>query len=425
MSARSALQERRRLTLLIAGVALALRVAAMLVTGALLHPQLYEYDAIATSILQGEGFTYQHFGVPYRSITAPFYPYVCAAVYAVSGGSPTPLLFLQMAAGAANAVLIARLAERLFGFRAGLASGLLVAVHPGLIVYSALKVHSLTFDALWFSVVVWQVIRLREEPTLARSVWAGLAIGASMLSRPTGLLFFLVPAGWLIVMTPSDQRRKALARAAVMGVCALLVIAPWLIRNALVYHRLEFVQNAEVFWRGNNPHATGHSYIDAQRPVMDTLSPVERVAFTQLPDEDAQARWFTRQALAFIREDPGRFVALTMAKFWSFWWFSPQSGVLYPRWWRYGYQLFYVGLLCLTLLAVQRIVACGSGPQRSASWLILLLLVSVSVFQSLCYVEGRHRWGVEPLMLLWAGAGAARVWGLVSASLRGRVCAGK
>jgi hypothetical protein len=37
--------------------------------------------------------------------------------------------------------------------------------------------------------------------------------------------------------------------------------------------------------------------------------------------------------------------------------------------------------------------------------LFLLFLASISVFQSLFYVDGRHRWGVEPVFLIIAAAG--------------------
>ncbi len=40
-----------------------------------------------------------------------------------------------------------------------------------------------------------------------------------------------------------------------------------------------------------------------------------------------------------------------------------------------------------------------------AGMLLIGFPVSVSLLQSMYYVEGRHRWGVEPVLLLLAAAG--------------------
>jgi hypothetical protein len=82
-----------------------------------------------------------------------------------------------------------------------------------------------------------------------------------------------------------------------------------------------------------------------------------------------------------------------------FWWFSPQTGLLYPPTWRLLYQGYYLLFLIL----------CGIGlwslsfQTSRLSWrplsLILLASVAISLAQSLFYVEGRHRWPVEVLLI--------------------------
>jgi hypothetical protein len=49
----------------------------------------------------------------------------------------------------------------------------------------------------------------------------------------------------------------------------------------------------------------------------------------------------------------------------------------------------------------------GAG---SALALIAVVAAGVSLVQSVFYVEIRHRWGVEPLLLTVAAVGVARVW---------------
>lgn len=404
-------------------VAFALRLAAALVTGAFHHPELYEYHTVAQSLAAGHGFVFvSHGGVPYYSLEAPLYPGLCALVYALTHGSVAALLVLQMLIGALTAVLVAAIGTRLFNRQAGLAGGFLVAAHPGLIVYASLKAHALTVDAFTFCVVLWQFLQLGRERSIRRSVWAGLALGVGLLERPTAAVFLPVVAAWLFLTAVRSQRLAAVKQIVILSACAFLVILPWTIRNTLIHRQLVFMRstNWEVFWRGNNPSATGHSYLDPEHLVLETLPPDAVAQLHRLPDEMQQARWFRDRAFAFIRAHPGEFLMLTLKKWWYFWWFAPQTGTLYPRAWLYGYQAFYVMVLWLVAACVRAVVVGGTREQRQAVILTGLMLLALSLSQSLHYVEGRHRWAAEPFLLLLAGWPLPRIGHAVHARWRRR-----
>lgn len=391
----------------IGGLAFGLRLLTAAATGAFHRPELFEYEAIARSLLAGEGFVYHAYGVPYASYLAPLYPMACAGLYALTGGSVAAVVLFQIALSAAHASLIATIADRLFKHPAGVMSGLLMACHPGLIIYSSTKLHTLTLDAFCFTLVLWQFLRLGWARTIRRSVWAGLSLGLSLLSRATSAVFWPVGAIWLVATAPPRRRMMALRLAALVAVCAAVVIAPWLVRSALLQRQFVFIQstNWELFWRGNNPRATGHSYIAPGQTVFDALPPEALAELTRLPTEDQQARWFREQALAFIRAHPWTFAWLTAKKFYHFWWFAPQTGLLYPPLWLWGYQAFYLVVLGLAVAGGCRLIGQGTIEQRHAAILIGAFLLILSLAQSFHYVEGRHRWGVEPLLLILSGAG--------------------
>lgn len=392
----------------IAGLAFTVRVLAAWLLGGFSHPQLFEPYRMGVSLATGGGLAYAHHGgVIYRSLDAPLYPAVCALMHLLAPGHVGALLVVQMLASAATAVLIASIAGSVFGRTAGLVSGLLVALHPGLIVYSSLKAHPLTFDALWFAIVCRQFLLMSERRTLRRAVWAGVALGFGLLERPTALMLLPVAGGWLLWTAARAQRSAEVRRLAVVAGCAFLVIMPWLIRGALLHKTFVFIRTDqwEVFWRGNNPHATGHTYVRPGLTVYQTLPPEQRAELESLPDEIAQGQWFRDQALGYIRAHPGLFVARTLKKFLMFWWFAPQAGALYPRAWLMGYQLFYLAAAGLALLGMWSVARLGDPRQRAATTLLAGSVLAVAAAQSLYYVDGRHRWSVEPLLLVLAGAG--------------------
>jgi len=236
-------------------------------------------------------------------------------------------------------------------------------------------------------------------------------VGIGALSRSTVVVFLPIGALWALLANPRHRWPALAGKWILAGLCAAVVIAPWAVRNTLLHGQFVWMltTDGEVLWRGNNPCATGHSYLNANSIVLDTLTPAERRDLRSQPDEVAQSRWFRERAWAFIKSDPGRFIRLTLTKLYSFWWFSPQTGVEYARGWLVGYQVFYGLILVLGAFGAWSIAGSGNASARWQLALLVLFLIALSTLQSLYYVEGRHRWAVEPLLLVTAGGGVATI----------------
>jgi 4-amino-4-deoxy-L-arabinose transferase-like glycosyltransferase len=402
---------RNRVEWLSALAAFGIRLAVAVVMGGLLRPELWEYDEIARAMIAGRGFTYPYHNIVYYSYAPPLYSWLSAASYWLTG-SLAPVMLLQITAGAALAAVAAWLARKLFDSEvAAGAAGLLAAVHPGLVLYSATKAHPMTFDALFFALAVLQFFRLRERPDSRRWIELGFIIGVGTLSRTTIIIFLPIGAAWLLYVSPRSQWWPILRGLAIASVITVASLTPWTIRNYRVHHQFVFVltTDGDAFWRGNNPNATGHSYTTSNQIVLlDGLSLAERQDLERQPNELAQSAWFMNRARAFIREHPGEFVRLTLRKWIDFWWFVPQTGVRYPAPWFWLYAFYYVVALALAGLGVWKLTALGSEALQGAL-LLAVLLLALSALQSLYYVEGRHRWGVETLLLAFSGGGVAAV----------------
>lgn len=401
--------DRYTLALVIVGsIALAVRVLGAVALDGLHHPHLEEYDIVARNMLAGKEFSFAHHGIVYHSYIAPMHVWVSAASHWLTG-SVVAVMGLQIVVGTGQALITSVVARRLFGgWVAPLAAGSLVALHPGLVVYSASRSHSLVFDALFFTLAVLFTLRLADRQTVMRAAHLGLIVGFGMLSRVTIILVLPVGIVWLLLVTPRTSRRVVLRSGIVACVCAAAIIAPWTVRTSLLHEQFVLIRTTgtETFWRGNNPNASGTSYIDANRTVISALSAEDVRDLEQQPDELAQAQWFRARATAFILENPLDFVRLTLLKFTYFWWHAPTTGLLYPGAWLPLYVGYYVFALILAGMGVARAGRVWSGRGR-ITLLIGALLLVLSSFQSLFYVEGRHRWAVESLILVFSGGGVA------------------
>lgn len=167
----------------------------------------------------------------------PGYIVFLAALRWLFGSSPLPVVVVQGLIDAVTCVVIARLAERI---RPGLflPAGLIAALAPNLIIHANL-VLSDSLCLLPYSLFLLASVRLLQEPTLRRAALAGLWLGIATLVRPltwyfiaaTPLLFAALIPGLIPRLIPDRHR---LLCAAVVPLCALAVVLPWLARNAAV-----------------------------------------------------------------------------------------------------------------------------------------------------------------------------------------------
>ena len=399
--------------LLLVILTLVVRLGVVAAAGTTAGLEVFEYDTLARNLLAGAGYVYHHLGTDYRAFY-PGVPYVLllAAGYALTAGSVAAPLVVQGAASAALAAVVYAITRRLSGTTAATIAGGLVALHPGLVVYDTHKIHPLSFDALVIALTAVLLLWLRDTMTPSAALLAGGAFGVALLQRGT---MILVPAAafvWLMAAAPRGRRLTRLALAYALG--ASLIVTPWVARNWVVLGipTLSTV-GAESLWRGNAPHSSGGSYVGPGRTVLEE-APAVRDALrnrTELQQESV----FREAFLADFRQDAGRFVGGIARKFLIFWSFGPVSGVLYPAAYLYIYAAYYTVIVGLAVGGAWLLLTGRSErpESRMALGLIASVLLCVSLVQSVFYVEVRHRWGVEALVLAVSAVALARLWTIV------------
>jgi 4-amino-4-deoxy-L-arabinose transferase-like glycosyltransferase len=236
------------------------------------------YDFGAHRIAQGLGYSDDRI-VPSGLVWHPWchypvgYSAFLAAFYRVLGASHAVAAVANALTGAALAVVTWALARHAMGRVRARAAGLIVALHPGLIVYAALVMTEplaalLTLGAFWIGA------RERSRGRSARGfVLAALTLGLAALVRPQALLCapFLAllvkdrPHGLPWTFGPRAARRVrhpaigfAVAGALALAI-ALVPVMPWTVRNCRVMDGCALV-STNAGWNlaiGSFPRATG------------------------------------------------------------------------------------------------------------------------------------------------------------------------
>jgi hypothetical protein len=140
------------------------------------------------------------------------------------------------------------------------------------------------------------------------------------------------------------------------------------------------------------------------------VAPAELRARLQSAGELELNDIFTSEVVSFVEGNPREFVVLTLRKFVYFWTFSPQAGLLYPSQWLLPYQIYYTFAALLGLLGIARILQTGNPGGRDLLVVLATVSLTIAAIHALAYVEGRHRWGIEPLLLPLTAHGAVYLW---------------
>jgi 4-amino-4-deoxy-L-arabinose transferase-like glycosyltransferase len=218
-----------------------------------------------------------------------------AAFYRILGASPAVAAVANALVGAALAVVTFAVAREGLPLGRARVAGLIVALHPGLVLYSALVMSEplaafLTFLSFWLG------LHFRSRRGFAASA---AVLGIAALVRPQALL--CAPFLGLLLEGRRNQLLGALAACAI----ALVVVSPWTARNCRVMDGCALV-STNAGWNlaiGSFPRATGRfETLRSSDGCQDVTGQVQ------------QDRCWLHVGLAEIRERPLRWLSLIPKK---------------------------------------------------------------------------------------------------------------
>ena len=383
----------------VALLALSLRIA--IVSAVASPPERFEYATIVESWIGGDGLDYPHLGTIYGAYYSGV-PYLttCAALTLAFPPGAAAIQVIQALFSVLNGAAILWIGRQAGGRGIGLTAAIMTALHPALAYYDVRKLHPLGLDALLTSLVVAGLLWVEGGPQeRRRTAVAGCLLGLGILQRGSLLVLLPLACIWL-------WRRTSGAIAATYAAAALATVCPWLLRNYVEVGAPVLVSTTgEHFWIGNAPGSAGSNLLPSGKPVL-TLMPRGLEAELSELDEVGQSRAFWRAGWTAAANDPSGFGAGLARKMVLFWSFGPQSGAWYPPIFRDSYLFYYAWVLALAAIGAWRL----KGTQQGARILGVLALTfaAVSVTHSVFYAEMRHRWALEPLMLVLAAIAVSR-----------------
>ncbi|MGH0031756.1 MAG: glycosyltransferase family 39 protein [Myxococcota bacterium] len=240
----------------------------------------------------------------------PGWPAFLTALYAVFGASARVGMVAAALLDAGAAAVTTALGMRLFGARAGVLGGALYAVWPGLVYYAGTL-----FTEPLFNLLLVSTLWLLAQGTPGSRRWpfelgAGLTFGLAAYVKAEPLA--LAPALLFAVWRLDPQPRAFLRRSACLGLVTVALLAPWTLRNWLVFERFipTSASGGVVVHLANQPGATGGQDFKLQQELSRRYRGAT-LAETTINRNDVG--W--REARRFFREHPGEALATVWRKY--------------------------------------------------------------------------------------------------------------
>ena len=256
----------------------------------------------------------------------PAFPALVALIYKVTGepSAYTVQLVIWCADLILSVLLIAGITSTVFGSRAAVASGFLVALSPLFAMYAAYP--SADVPTTWFVLGGnWLLLIAAKRKSVWLALAAGVALGIACWLRVNPLYLCV---GWavalLLFMKDAWWLRLKMAGAVLAG--TVVLIAPIVIRNYIVFP--DFTPTGGTIganlWEGLGETELGqqHGFIFGDDKMTEVERqragwPADMPAEVQWPDGIRRDRERTSESLAFIRQHPVWYAGVMLGRMWG------------------------------------------------------------------------------------------------------------
>jgi 4-amino-4-deoxy-L-arabinose transferase-like glycosyltransferase len=298
------------------------------------HVHAWEQGNVARSLVAGHGFGSPFVSTQSSAIMPPVYPLIVAAFFYLFGihtlHSIIAIHAFDCVINSLAIVPIVLLARRSIGPRVAVWAGWAWAFAPYGIYFSAAwawSTHLLLLSLLW---LLYLAQDLERSPRLWLWAGFGLLAGFAGLTEPSVLVvipFLLALAAFRL----ARAGKRWLLPGLVASLTLAATISPWLIREALLFHRFIPMRDSMglELWMGNNGYDLRWTSDDLH-PLHDASELADYNSMGELAYMDHKAE----QAKAYIHAHPGWYAGMCARRavyLWTgYWSFNPNYLALEP-----------------------------------------------------------------------------------------------
>jgi len=342
-----------------------------------------EHHNIAASIVQGKGFAdpFAPLETGPSAWVAPPFPYLLAGVFWLAG-TKTPAaarlgIFLQSLIFAGTLWFIYLIVRRVFSVNCAKLAVLIWLISPNRIGLTSTYLSEIGFSTFSLLLAIVALIRFTDTPTWKAASLAGAAIGFAILCLPVMVLALPFYAYALYTLARGRTLHPLVGPVAALVLC-VAVLAPWIIRNYVVFRTFVFIKSN----LGSMLYSAGTSKVER-----DLVQRMGEIAYT---------RYSLERAVRWIRGHQKKFVVRCLGNALAFWVANPVKG-----WKRWVWNLYQIPFLAGSAVGVW-----GHWRRSPVVTLCCAILIIVPSVYYLTADADQHRYRLpfEALLTIFASA---------------------
>lgn len=427
-------------------ISVVLRVAAALYLGNTVvalpgTADQVSYHTLALRVLEGHGFSFGEAWWPVTAANEPtahwsyLYTFYLAAVYALFGPHPLVARVIQaVAVGLLQPYLAYRLAKQLFpgdspgnsneltpisaklsfhsllaGFwgNVPLLAAAITAIYLYFIYYAATLMTEAFFLTGLLASLLLTIALGGRQPGAGQwktALALGLALSVTVLLRQLFLLLIPFLFCWLLAAAYRRGAWRSALPPIVMATAVLLLsILPITLYNYSRFNRFVLLNTnaGYAFFWANHP-IYGTQFRDASE-MGDTY---QRLVPTELRhlDEAALDQALLKEGVQFVRDDPGRYLRLSLSRIPAYFkfWPDPTSGLLSNVARVGSFALFLPFMLYGLLRPLAPGRATNKQPLSAALFLLYLVIFVYTAIHILSWSQVRYRIPLDAILVIFA-----------------------
>ncbi|MCX6142014.1 MAG: hypothetical protein NTZ35_02220 [Ignavibacteriales bacterium] len=382
-----------RALLVVLVVGLLLRVLFISVHERPLYSDEKEYDQLAHNLATKTSYTYDTSPTAYRPIG---YPAFLGFIYYFFGHH---LIFVKLLQALADIMISFLIYLLLAGHpeRTRVLGAALWAFFAPAVFYSNLLLSETVFTFL-FVLITW-ILSRKYVGSTSQAVVLGALLGILTLIKPTSVVFVLV------LPLLMRQFEIPLRKLYPMAIAFMLVLAPWLVRNYLVFGEFALSSNGGInLMIGNNASATGaykypadQSYSSGSKGEFDVDRKALRAAAGYIVSNPVASTINAAKKIGRLFESEGGLLVMTFHD-------APEDGSTHYGTKYASLPLSWILLtnFCYFIIMLGAIFGLFAAEKGRLWWIVISVLVGWLVVHAVFFGGGRFHFPLMPLMAAYA-----------------------
>jgi 4-amino-4-deoxy-L-arabinose transferase-like glycosyltransferase len=355
----------------------------------------WEMGRIGRSLALGQGFSN-----PYEGNTGPtaweppLYPFLIGGVFKLFGvysrASAWVLLSINSLLATLTCIPVFLITRKTFGEGIAKCSAYAWGLNPYVWYWSIHWIWDTTFTPFILACIFLLALELQDWPG-----WQGWAIfgalyGIGALANPT-MLAFLPFCGLWIWRQRYRRGLNSLGGVAIASVFFWLALSPWLVRNYEVFGRFVFIRDDFGLqfrlgnWKGADGMLMAYLQPNLNRGELEKFQSMGELAY---------AEGCKREAFAWVRDNPGRFLVISLKRFFYYWNGVPrETNSISPVDFRTS------AFLATSVLALWGLFRAVS-QKRPGAWLFAGLVLTYPTVYYFIFPHARYRHPIEPELVI-------------------------